>query len=45
MANTGIIPLKIFIDNLDKETGCIVLVLSDDIKFRKMIDILDHKVK
>ncbi|KAK4831157.1 LOW QUALITY PROTEIN: hypothetical protein QYF61_015627, partial [Mycteria americana] len=39
----GPILLKIFIDNWDKGTGCTVLALSDDIKFRKMTDILDHK--
>lgn len=41
----GPIRLKIFSDNLDKEIGWTVFELSDDIRLRKMTDILDHNVK
>ena len=39
----GPILLKIFINNLDKGTECTVLALPDDIKFRKMTEILESR--
>lgn len=41
----GPILLKIFFENLDKGIGYTVLELSDDLRLRKVTDILDHNVK